>query len=853
MNRYNNFTRKIALVILITCMVMMFNVQLFATTVQRDDAKRVLLISSYSPSFESFFQQIEGIKSQFDEDNIVLDVEFMDSKRLYTKENMDNFHRTLRYKLSKFEKYDAVLVADDNALEYVLTHQEDEFNEIPIVFFGINDFKKAIETSKNPFITGIIEEPSLAETIEVANKINKKAKRVLAITDNTNSGQATLKTFYHIKNKFPKLEFGTLDLSKMNYEEFGKKLRKTDEEDILILLSVYRDKDNFNTTLTEGIEFISRNCDQPIFHPYENGLGKGVVGGKVISMFEQGSKAASILKEVFKGRDISTIKLVSKSPNKYKFDKLALDRFKINENLLPEGSIIINKEVSFFEQYFWYIVATCIVLIMQTALILFLQINITRRKKSEIELLDNREELMVINEELVATNEELIASLDEVKIQDEKIHSLVYTDMVTGLSNRLSIFKEIDKLIEDKYDKVAAIMFLDVDNFKNINDTYGHDIGDKVLELVGKKLKCYDNGRNISVGRFGGDEFLIILRNPVESKDIIKNVETIKNVFAEEIYVEGNMLSFTVSMGISLYPNHGKDRGELVKKADLALYKAKRSGKNKFVFYDSTMDEVMKEKMVIQEAIKKAIKRDEFYLNYQPYVDTHTREIIGFEALIRWKSEELGQVSPYKLVTNAEEIGLMMPIGEFVFREACKFAKLINEKSEKEVKVSINISALQLMCHDFFTKTMSIIDEIGIDPRLLCLEMTETILIESLEKGTDVINKLKDQGFVISLDDFGTGYSSLKYFKELPVDILKIDKSFVDNITSSSYSRNLTEAMINIAHYKDVHVVAEGVEELNQYDILKDYSCDMIQGYLFSKPLDEDKAIELSKSDKITI
>lgn len=816
------------------------------------EKKRVLFISSYSPSFEIFFQQIEGIKSQFEGKNIELDIEFMDSKRLYTEENLNNFYRSLKYKIGNFKPYNAVIAADDNALNFVMEYQDELFKEISIVFLGINNLENAIKASKNPYITGVVEDASIAETIEIAYKFNSSAENVVALTDNTNTGQGDLTTYYLQENKFENLSFSALDLSTLDFQEFASKVQELDEDDIVLLLSVFTDKNNDKVSFNEGLKLVIDNCSQPVYYPYYYGLGKGIIGGKVISHYEQGRRAASIINDMFNGKNIYDIPYVKESPNKYVFDYNVIKAYGIDEKLLPKDAVLLNKEISLLEKYSWYIIGIILILFLQFTLIIFLQINIVKRKKSERDLLRNRQKLIQSNKKLTDANEKLTASLEENRIQDEKIHKLIYFDLVTGLNNRFSIFQIIDKAIEKEENYgITAVMFLDVDNFKNINDTYGHDIGDKVLKIIGQRLKKQEN-EHIHIGRFGGDEFLIIIKNQKEKQDIIHLIEDISNIFGEKIVVESNRIFLTVSIGVALFPYNGNDRRELVKKADLALYEAKNSGKNTYIFYDDDMNEVLEEKMLLQEAIKEAVKNKEFFLYYQPYVNAKTRKVVGFEALIRWISKEYGYVSPYKLIINAEEMGLIVEIGEWVLKQACIFTKKINAHREIPLKVSVNVSAVQLMNSEFYNRTMEIIEETGASPENICLEMTETILIESIEKGITVIEKLKKQGFGIALDDFGTGYSSLKYFKDLPVTILKIDKSFIDNITSSEYDQNLIEVMVNIAHNKGVVVISEGVEKEEQLRILKKYGCDTIQGYLFSKPLSEEDTVKfINKLDKL--
>jgi len=291
----------IPILILVIFFITPYSYESNASNENNEPKKRVLLVSSYSPSFETFFIQIEGINSQFEGENIELDVEFMDSKQFYTDENITNFYTSLKYKIQNINTYDAIIVADDNALNFIIKYQDELFKEIPIVFLGINNLENAIKGSENPYITGTIEAASIKETIEIASKLNSGATNVIAITDNTNSGQGDLITYYLEENKFNNLTFRGLDLSNLDFDEFASKLQEIDEDDIVLLLSVFSDKNNNKVSFDEGLEIVLDNCSQPIYHPYYQGLGDGVIGGKVISHYEQGSLAASIVNDIFRG------------------------------------------------------------------------------------------------------------------------------------------------------------------------------------------------------------------------------------------------------------------------------------------------------------------------------------------------------------------------------------------------------------------------------------------------------------------------------------------------------------------------------------------------------------------------
>lgn len=443
------------------------------------------------------------------------------------------------------------------------------------------------------------------------------------------------------------------------------------------------------------------------------------------------------------------------------------------------------------------------------------------------------------NDELQSTNEELIASIEDIENKEKQIFELVYKDKLTDLDNRYAITHFIDNHIlhMNAYDKFA-IGFLDIDNFKLINDTYGHDIGDEIIKKTGSILNRFAND-SVRIGRFGGDEFIITVKGYQDLDQVNSIHENIRLALKENIKINEISFSLTISMGVSLYGVHSKSRHELIKLADIALYKAKELGRDQIILFENTMNDALSEKLVRQAVIREAIKENQFILHYQPYYDIKTNEMNGCEALIRWKNTCYLPMSPQEVIHYIEEMGLMIEFGTWILTEACLFSKKINENRTNPLVVSINISALQLMHNNFVEKVLDIIETNQINIKHICLEMTESILMYSIEKGTSLTHRLRSAGLSISLDDFGTGYSSLKYFKELPITTLKIDKSFIDHIAINEYDEQLVDTMVQLAHNKKIKVIAEGVETLVQLNRLNKMNCDMVQGYFYSKPISE--------------
>ena len=789
---------------------------------ENNPEKRILFISSYSPSFPTFFLQIEGLREELDDGRNVIDIEFMDTKRFPEPSNYERFAGSLRYKLEQLPEYDIVIVSDDDGLNFVMANKDDLFPETPVVFLGINDVEKAVAYGKDPLVTGVVESLSLGDTIGMAYRLNPSAKRVVAITDNTSTGQGDLASYYKLRGPFKELRFMDLDLSVLSYEELGEDLERLTNEDIVLLLSAYIDRSGQVMTFPDYLEFLLNHLNQPIYHPYFHGIGDGILGGRVISHYEQGRQAGKLARQILDGEPISEIQMVLESPNPYLIDYQILKKYGLNEKLLPEDVQMINKGESLFEKYFWVILAVIIGFILQIGLILFLIWNIQKRKQGEFVIRNKNAELERNNQELFALNQE--------------ITNILYNDSLTGLNNRLGILVELDKLLTDfsRTGKAFLILFIDIDNFKNINDTFGHDLGDRVIREAGCRLKELDSHK-FRLGRFGGDEFLILCTDISTGFEEI--IETVQECLRNQIIINENHFYLTTSIGVVQFPKDGESKSELIKKADLALYEAKSSGKNKHVVFECSMSTEFEDKVKFQTELKEAFGRREFYVKYQPCIAAADQQIIGFEALIRWNSPKYGEVPAYKLITNAEEMGLIVEIGNWVFEEACMFAKEINEGREPKLGVSVNISVAQIMYDNFLKDFGTIIQRVGVSPESLYLEMTETIMIQSIEMGQSLIRELKEFGFKVALDDFGTGYSSLSYLRSLPVDIIKIDKAFIDGIESEKLNQYTLKAIVDLAHQLGFTVIAEGVENQQQVDYLIAHDCDAIQGYFFSRPL----------------
>jgi diguanylate cyclase (GGDEF)-like protein len=378
-------------------------------------------------------------------------------------------------------------------------------------------------------------------------------------------------------------------------------------------------------------------------------------------------------------------------------------------------------------------------------------------------------------------------------------------------------------------------MVLDLDHFKKINDTYGHQMGDRLLEFVAMQLKNLLE-KNEYIARFGGDEFVMIY--PYKHYEEIEEfAQSIVARFSTPMIYEAVQIGITTSIGISLYPHDGEDPDTLIKKADIAMYKAKQGGKNRFEIFSPHMIEQTMWRINIENQLQAALANHEFLLYYQPQIHLQTGEVYGVEALLRWDSPTRGIVSPLEFITLAEETGLIIPIGEWVLLEACRHNKRWIAKGYKPIKISINFSGREIKQKDFVANVNKIITKTAMDPRYLIFEITESTVIDNLEETIDKLKQLIAIGIEISLDDFGTGYSSLSIIKKLPIQMLKIDKSFINEMTMEHRDLDIVKAIIFISKSLQLEVVAEGIEQKAQYDLLKELGCHYMQGYYISRPL----------------
>jgi diguanylate cyclase (GGDEF)-like protein/PAS domain S-box-containing protein len=424
------------------------------------------------------------------------------------------------------------------------------------------------------------------------------------------------------------------------------------------------------------------------------------------------------------------------------------------------------------------------------------------------------------------------------KETEQRINQLAYYDTLTGLPNRRTFFDRLNQALSlaSRENRLVGLLFLDLDNFKDINDTLGHEYGDRFLREVADRLGEVMRESD-TLARIGGDEFVILLTALSSQVGAAIAARRILALISRPFTMEGKQLFSSASIGIALYPDDGHDQDSLFKCADTAMYHAKETGKGTFRFFSSELNLKIMRRVALENGLRQGIGNNEFFMMYQPQWDLQNNRMIGVEALIRWQSPEFGLVMPTEFISLAEVSGLIIPLGEWVLRTACGQLRIWQEHGYSRLRVAINISGKQLTQADFLENTRKIIATSGVDPASLELEFTESVLMDNAEKAIGTLRELKQLGLRLSIDDFGTGYSSLSYLKHFPIDRVKIDRSFVTDVTVNSDDAAIVTAIISMSHSLNLQVIAEGVETMEQMQFLQGHGCDEIQGYYLARPL----------------
>lgn len=500
--------------------------------------------------------------------------------------------------------------------------------------------------------------------------------------------------------------------------------------------------------------------------------------------------------------------------------------------------------IRFNDQYAVNGMATTALSLLVVSIVLAYNSRIAKemeKVEKKTEDLEKANAALKIREEETKRQNSLLTEYNRVmKENEERLYQMNHYDTLTGLPNRIKIESRMDLLISLLAHKNLsfALVYIDLDNFKKINDTIGHRVGDLMLQAVSTRLASIISEEDM-LGRWGGDEFAILIQRPLDEGEILSYVESVKNSFAQMFTLEDSDYKMSASFGIALFPQDGDTSSDLIKCAETAMYKAKEYGKNMVQFYSKEMKDEIMRRIKYEGQLLSAIDNDELYLCFQPQFSTKEKKLRGLEALCRWKNEKIGEISPAEFIPVAETIGFIVPLGEWVLETACKTLKTYSEKYHWDGIMSVNISAAQLMAPQFMQSVKRILSKTQVDPKKLEFEITESVLVSNLDHAISILKEISSMGISLALDDFGTGYSSMNYLRQLPISVLKIDKSFIDDLPTKDTQRLMVGSIISLVHQMKMVTVAEGVDEEKKLELLAKYECDFIQGFFWGCPIPE--------------
>ncbi len=525
---------------------------------ENNQGKRVLFISSYSYGWDTVQTQIEGIKAGVDE-GTTIDYEFMDTKRFRTEEWLNMFHDMLQYHLENTDPYDVVIVGDDAALQFAMEYREELFDDIPIVFEGVNDVEYAMKAAENPLVTGILETLSVEKNIDMALKVNPAATKVVAILDDSVTGEAERKNFYSVAQEYPNLKFSEINASELVTSRLQKAISGVDDQTILIYITMSKDGSEKQYNSAQAVRTIVKYAKVPVYRMVEAGIGDGLLGGNVVSMFKSGEIAAHMAMDIANGTDSGEISVVQDSPNIYCIDEEVMKKYHLEAGQFPKDTEFVNHEENFFIRNKEALIPALILIIALTVIILWVCFDNFRRRK-------------------------LLEELEEAR---NVMESAAQHDFLTGLPNRSKFMKDLEQLIGAKVP--CTVMMLDIDNFKKINDTYGHTAGDEALQQVASRLRDMQS-QILTSYRFAGDEFILILRSS-QNMLVERTAYQCRQVFTKDVVLCGTKRRIGGSIGIASYPKDTDNLEQLIVCADDAMYQVKKNGKNDFAFYKKPTEE----------------------------------------------------------------------------------------------------------------------------------------------------------------------------------------------------------------------------------------------------------------------
>lgn len=745
----------------------------------------ILVLSSYSMRDTIVQPEIEGISNILSESSFDISYEFMDSRRYDSEEDIAIYYSYLSNKLLRGKKYSCIIACDDAALSFLLNHEE-LMEDTPVVYMGIQDQHNVDDAAKYDNVIGITENYDYEGNISAIHSMLPSVNKLYVVVDNSYIGRLDYSKFLEIEDDYSELEWNYINISEMEMDEVKEILQNLDSNCAVIMSDVYETKDGQVNSFSYNAVILTECSSVPVFCLAYDLTGSGVAGGIVYDCVKAGETAALMAMQIINGRAPSEINVIAETPTIPIYDKEVLSHYSISMSSLPSGSVVRNAPLSiteFFATYYGIIIPFIFV---------------------------------------------ILAIIIEIVFQSHRQQRFLSTDYLTGLPNRGYIDGQFRKMSGNN--NQYGLILVDIDDFRSINDLYGNSIGDKVIVETALRLKKLFSGNGIT-GRLGGDEFIVIIKDP-SVENIEEYCRNIIGSFDTPIIADTQQMVINVTVGAAMRSPE-MDSIEALNNAAEALRYAKDKLRHNYYFFNTELGKAQIRRRAIKTTIEEALVNDGFEIFYQPQFITGTNKLFGVEALIRLKNNIAG---PGEFIPVAEENMSIIRIDRVVTEKTIKQWHNWLLKGYDLPAVSINFSNIQLNDRGYPNYVFEKLAQYDLDPSYIVIEITESSFLTTSSRTTEYFNAFTSSGIRLSIDDYGTGYSSLSYLNRLPFSGLKIDQSLI-RTEPTKENLFMIEKIIEIAHSRNYHVVAEGVETKEQEDFLKSVGCDATQGFMRGKPM----------------
>lgn len=782
---------------------------------------RVLLIASYNSQYFTFEPQTTGLKKSLGSHGVEFDVIFMDAKKYKSPHDLSVFHDYFVKRINLKEDYDGVFLADDEAVKFVMQYYNELFKDIPMVFFGVNNMTLARMAVDRYGMSGYYENDYLIDTIELAMRLLPGRKKFYGIHDNSPAGLADMVLFNRVKKSHKDYEFYEINVADIPFEDIKKELSAIPGDAVLIYMTCFTDSEKKLHSINETTNIIVNSTNVPIIRNFVSGDTDGVLGSIAVDFEQQCKFAGNDMVRLLDGQDIIHPALEVNASYNSRFNYEIMTKYGIKESDLPRNAVVYNKPLSFADRYGNILPPAGMIFLSMIFLIMAIYITVLLGQ---------------------AANAELIKSKNELEASQKKLKYQAEHDDFLDILNRRSAVNYLRENLTIKH--IYSVLMIDIDNFKDVNETYGHQLADEILKYLSFELEKMASSRDWMISRYGGDEFLVMVQH-VELDENSETVGEILELFRKPIPVGDETIILSCSIGISVSDGATLPDQHIIN-SEIAMYEAKQRGRNKAFKYSDELKKKVHEENRIKAKILEAFDNDGFFMLYQPQVDARTKAVTGYEALVRMKAEGLYPNTFIPIIETSGWIGRLGRVTtELVIRQLAKW----RDEGYELKPVSINYSSNQLGDTGYVDFIKELLSRYNISGELIEIEITEGLFLERTEQAEKLFDQFKELGIRLLMDDFGTGYSSLGYLTYIPVDYVKVDKSFVDTYLVEG-KETFIEDVIKLVHDIDKQVIIEGVEEKWQFEKLKEFSADKIQGYYFSRPIKPEEAIVFDASDK---